>query len=243
MTTAQLDKIRIVLSHTSHAGNIGAAARAMKTMGLQALYLVNPESFPDKKAHIRAVSARDLLAQAQVCSTLDEALEDTVLAAALTTRSRKLEHEAYDARSGAKILLQHAQQHPVALVFGPETSGLTVEEASKCAIKIAIPTNPEYSSLNLASAVQVMAYELRMALPEIESSPFQNEPAKFDDIEFFYKHLEQVMIQTDFLDPEQPRKLMQRIRRLFSRARLEQEEVKILRGILTAVEKQLSEKR
>jgi tRNA/rRNA methyltransferase len=242
MMPSPLNNIRIVLSHTSHAGNIGAAARAMKTMGLAALYLVNPRSFPDKEAHIRAVSARDLLAQARICGSLDEALHGTVLAAALTTRSRKLAHDLYDARSGAGILFEHARHHPVALVFGTETAGLTSAEVSKCQLQIAIPANPDYPSLNLASAVQVMAYELRMAMSD-STPPAQilDLPATLDEIELFHQHLETVMIKTAFLNPQQPGKLMQRIRRLFSRARLEKEEINILRGILTAMEKRLRE--
>ncbi|SET35200.1 tRNA/rRNA methyltransferase [Nitrosomonas marina] len=243
MNASPLDNIRIVLSHTSHAGNIGAAARAMKTMGLRSLYLVNPVSFPDKEADIRAVSARDLLGRARVFNTIDEALEDTVFAAALTSRSRELEHETYDARVGAEILLKNAQHHPVALVFGAETSGLTAVEVSKCSVKIVIPTNPDYPSLNLASAVQVMAYELRMALMQAKPvKPKQTEPATLNEIELFYHHLEQIMIRVDFLNPQQPKKLMQRLRRLYARARLEKEELNILRGILKAVEKHLSSK-
>lgn len=231
-----------MLSHTSHAGNIGATARAMKTMGLTALYLVNPRSFPDKEAHIRAVSARDLLAQARICGSLDEALRGTVLAAALTTRSRKLAHDLHDARSGAGILFEHARQHPVALVFGAETAGLTSAEVSKCQLQIAIPANPDYPSLNLASAVQVMAYELRMAMSDsIPPAQILDLPATLDEIELFHQHLETVMIKTAFLNPQQPGKLMHRIRRLFSRARLEKEEINILRGILTAMEKRLRE--
>ena len=243
MSKSPLNNIRIVLSHTSHAGNIGATARAMKTMGLKSLYLVNPLSFPDKEADIRAVSARDLLSQAQVCNSLDIALQDTVLAAALTSRSRELPHETFDARAGARVLLEQAQHHPVALVFGGETSGLTAAEVSQCPLKIFIPANPDYASLNLASAVQVMAYELRMALPDVESCKKpQDAPATLDEIALFYQQLEKVMIQIDFLNPQQPKKLMQRIRRLFSRTQLEKEEINILRGILTAMEKKLPPK-
>ena len=240
MSKSPLDNIRIVLSHTSHAGNIGATARAMKTMGLKSLYLVKPRSFPDKKADIRAVSARDLLNQARICSSLDIALQDTVLAAALTSRSRELPHETFDARAGARVLLEQAQHHPVALVFGGETSGLTTTEVSQCQLKIYIPANPDYASLNLASAVQVMAYELRMALPNMEPcKQSQDKPATLNEIELFYQHLEKVMVQIDFLNPQQPKKLMQRIRRLFSRTQLEKEEINILRGVLTAMEKKL----
>ncbi|SER24240.1 tRNA/rRNA methyltransferase [Nitrosomonas sp. Nm51] len=243
MNTSPLDNIRIVLSHTSHAGNIGATARAMKTMGLKSLYLVNPQSFPDQEADTRAVSARDLLGHAKVCGSIDQALENTVLAAALTSRSREFEHETFDARAGAKILLKHAQHHPVAVVFGAEASGLTTAEASKCPLKIVIPTNPDYASLNLASAVQVMAYELHMALAQAgPAKPWQTEPATLDEIELFYRHLEQVMIRIGFLNPQQPKKLVQRLRRLCARARLKKEEVNILRGMLKAIEKRLSGK-
>ena len=233
-----LNNVRIILSHTSHPGNIGATARAMKTMGLTSLHLINPKLFPDKAADIRAVGARDILGQAQIHADMNTALDKTVLAAAVTARSRGLAHEVYDARQGARELLSHAQQHPVALVFGAETAGLTTAEVSRCQITINISTNPEYSSLNLASAVQVMAYELHMALPEIEYLEQQTRtPAKFKDIELLYEHLERVMINSDFLNPDEPKRLMLRMRRLFSRARLEKEEVNILRGILTAVEK------
>ncbi len=233
-----LDHIRIVLSHTSHPGNIGAAARAMKTMGLSSLYLINPESFPDREADARAVRARDILEKIKVCTELDEALDNTVLAAAMTARPRDLSPDVFDAREGARELLRYARHHPVALLFGAETSGLTTAEVSKCQMIIHIPANPEFTSLNLASAVQVMAYELRMALIEHgEPAAPAGSPANFNDLELFYAHLEQAMIASDFLDPEKPKLLMQRIRRLFSKARLEKEEVQILRGILTALGK------
>lgn len=232
------DNIRIILSHTSHPGNIGAAARAMKTMGLSSLYLINPKTFPDKEADVRAVSARDILEKIRVCTTLDEALDNTVLTAAMTARPRDLSHDVFNARQGARELLRYARQHPVALLFGTETSGLTTAEVSKCQMIIHIPANPEFTSLNLASAVQVMTYELRMALIENdEPVPLAGFPASFNELELLYAHLEQVMIASDFLDPQKPRLLMQRIRRLFGRARLEKEEVRILRGILTALGK------
>lgn len=244
--SSPLDNIRIILSHTSHPGNIGATARAMKTMGLTSLHLVNPKSFPDKAADIRAVGAREIVDQAHVHTNIDEALNSTIIAAAVTARSRGLAHEVYDARQGAQELLNHAQHYPVALVFGAETSGLTTAEVSKCQMTINIPTNPDYSSLNLASAVQLIAYELHMTIPDIDIEKQEHQistPAKYDDIEFLYAHLERVMISSDFLNPAEPKRLMQRMRRLFSRARLEREEVNILRGILTAVEKRFEIKR
>lgn len=237
-TFSPLDHVRIILSHTSHPGNIGAAARAMKTMGLSSLYLINPRLFPAKEADVRAVSARDVLEKIKVCTELDEALESTVLTAAMTARPRDLAPEVFDARQGARELLRYARQHPVALLFGAETSGLTTAEVSKCQMIIHIPANPEFTSLNLASAVQVMAYELRMALIENEEFSLPvGFPADFNDLELLYVHLEQMMIASDFLDPQKPKLLMQRIRRMFARARLEKEEVQILRGILTALGK------
>ncbi|WP_074774246.1 RNA methyltransferase [Nitrosospira multiformis] len=246
-----LDKVRIVLSHTSHPGNIGGAARAMKTMGLDSLYLVNPRFFPDKEAERRATGALDILHKAKVCDTLDEALSGTVLAAAVTARQRDLSHEVFDGRQGATKLLDLAQEDFVALVFGTEMSGLTTLEVSKCQIIIHIPANPEYSSLNLASAVQVMAYELRMACRDLLETPPASPTltlhgggmaATFDEIELLYAHLEQVAISSGFLDPQEPKRLMQRMRRLFARARLEKEEVNILRGILSACEKRMQTK-
>ncbi|PXW87630.1 tRNA/rRNA methyltransferase [Nitrosomonas sp. Nm84] len=232
-----LDHIRIVLSHTSHPGNIGAAARAMKTMGLHSLYLINPRFFPDKEADARAANASDILEFAKVCTGLDEALENTVLTAAITARPRELSHDVFDARQGAHELLRYAQQQPVALLFGRENSGLTTAEVSKCQIIIHIPANPQYPSLNLASAVQIMSYELRMTLTENAAPPAIRPSASFNELESLYAHLEELMIISNFLDPQKPKLLMQRIRRLFSRARLEKEEVQILRGILTALSK------
>lgn len=237
-TPCPLDNIRIVLSHTSHPGNIGAVARAMKTMGLHSLYLINPKCFPDAEADARAANAIDILQQAKVCAEIDKALENTVLTAAVTARPRELSHTIFDARQGAMELVQQARQQPVALLFGREHSGLTTAEVNKCQAIIHIPANPQYLSLNLASAVQVMAYELRMALTGNPTRPaVSGVTANFNELELLYTHLEQLMIASGFLDPQKPKLLMQRIRRLFARARLEKEEVQILRGILTALGK------
>lgn len=234
-----LDNVRIVLSHTSHPGNIGATARAMKTMGLSQLYLVNPKSFPDNEADARASNARDILEAAHVCASLEEAIGDTFLVAALTARSRDLPHPTCNARQAAAELIQHAHHRPVALLFGRESVGLTSEEISHCQLTVQIPANPVYSSLNLAAAVQIMAYELRMVLEEADVAHKPDthlpEPASLHEIEGLHNHLEQVMIQSGFLDPTQPKRLMRRMRRLFARTRLEKEEVNILRGLLTAV--------
>ena len=237
MNPRPLDHIRIVLSHTSHPGNIGASARAMKNMGLHSLYLINPKSFPDPIADSRAANSNDILQQAKVCTALDEALESTVFAAAVTVRPRELSHTVFDARQGAQELSRYACHQPVALLFGAENSGLTNTEVAKCQIIIRIPANPQYPSLNLASAVQIMAYELRMALTNNIETIITNTDslASFDELELLYAHLEQLMVSSYFLNPRKPKLLMQRIRRIFARAHLEKEEIQILRGILTAL--------
>lgn len=234
-----LNNIRIVLSHPSHPGNIGAAARAMKTMGLERLYLVNPKAFPDPVADARAAGAADVLENARVCATLDEALAGTVLAVAVTARRRDLSHEMLSAHQAASRMVEFAPQGEVALLFGTEMSGLSNAELDKCQLLATIPANPEFTSLNLASAVQILVYELRMAFLGTTETPAAKalESASFEDVERFYQHLEQTMIATGFLDPACPGRLMQRVRRLFARARPEKEEVSILRGILTSVEK------
>ena len=237
-----LDNVRIVLSHTSHPGNIGGAARAMKTMGLSDLYLVNPKFFPDRDAERRAAGAGDILEKAQVCENLGQALSGTVFAAAVTARRRDLSHEAFNARQGALNLISYATKNRVAVVFGTELSGLTNEEVSRCQIVVHIPVDPIFSSLNLASAVQVLAYELRMALGEANPSRQTvsgGTPVTFDDIELLLIHIEKVATRSGFLDPAEPKRLMQRMRRMFARARLEREELNILRGILSACEKQI----
>ncbi len=238
-----LDKIRIVLSHTSHPGNIGAAARAMKTMGLSRLVLVNPKSFPHNDAVARAAGAEDILVQARVCSSLDEALVGSVFAVAISARHRSLGPAPMQARAAAPEVLALSAAGEVALVFGNETAGLSNAEVQRCQRTVFIPANPEYTSLNLGSAVQLLCYELRLAAfdgrPPVvtKAIPFASPPATNDDIERFYAHLERIMIATDFLDPQHPKRLLPKLRRLFGRADLERDEINILRGLLDAVEK------
>ncbi|MBI4937902.1 MAG: RNA methyltransferase [Nitrosomonadales bacterium] len=231
-----LPNVRVVLSHTTHPGNIGAAARAMKTMGLESLYLVNPGSFPDPKADMMACGAEDVLRKAVVCSSIDEALRDTVFVAAMTARLRDISHEVLTPREAMPLLVKFAAHNPVALLFGTEMAGLTNEEMGKSHVQIRIPANPEYSSLNLAAAVQVACYELSVAmqfegmnLPQAEI-----EPARHEEVERMFVHLEQALTQIGFFRTKAQNKLMQKLRRLYARARLEQEEVNILRGILSA---------
>lgn len=233
-----LKNIRVVLTQPSHPGNIGAAARAMKTMGLSALALVKPRQFPHPDADARASGALDVLQHAQVHDTLAAALNGCVLAVATSSRQRELRHEMMTARDAARELLARAAAHQVAIVFGNETSGLSSEEARLCQVWAYIPANPEYSSVNLAAAVQIFAYELRMALPAGSGRHAPEfEPAALEQVEQLYRHIEKTMMRAGFLDPANPKRLLPRLRRLLARARLEAEEVNILRGFLKAVDK------
>lgn len=236
MRSDPLKNVRVVLCATSHPGNIGAAARAMKTMGLERLYLVNPARFPDPEAQWRASRATDVLAHARICANLDEALTGTAFAVACSARTREIAVEQVPARVAALQMVDAARAQEAALVFGNETYGLTTEEVNRCGLMATIPANPEYSSLNLAAAVQVMSYELRMAAAADFGSPATaRERATHEEVEGLYAHLEQAMIETGYFNPEHPRKLMPRLRRLFGRAQLEKEEVNILRGILKSL--------
>ncbi|MDQ5879432.1 MAG: tRNA/rRNA methyltransferase [Pseudomonadota bacterium] len=241
---ALLGRVRIVLCRTSHPGNIGAAARAMKAMGLTRLYLVQPLCAVDEVAAARAAGADDVLAAAPVCASLDEALAGCVEAVALSARLRDLGPVAVGVREAVGPLLQRSAEGDVALVFGNESSGLSNDELQRCQKAVTIPSNPDFSSLNLGAAVQVMAYELRMAafggLPPAlatPATPFSSAPAALDEVERFYVHLERVLATTGFHDPARPRRLMPKLRRLFGRAALEKDEINILRGILDSIEK------
>lgn len=237
----KLSSIRIVLVSTSHPGNIGSTARAMKTMGLSTLYLVNPKSFPDLKAKEMAAGADDVLDAAVVTNTLDEALIGCQLILGTSARPRGLSLPGLIPASCAELVNQQPDNTQVAIVFGREHAGLTNEELLKCHYHINIPSNPDYSSLNLAQAVQIIAYELRMKLlsPSAQVALRNEEPATADEIEQFYEHLKEVFIEINFLKPSNPRRLMQRVRRLFNRINLEKMEVSILRGMLSQVQKSL----
>lgn len=230
-----LKNVRVVLCGTSHPGNIGAAARALKTMGLSRLYLVAPRRFPDPEALSRASHATDVVARARVCPTLEEALSGVAFAVACSARSREIAVPQVAVREAAGRVVEVARRQQAALVFGNESHGLTTAQVNKCQLLATIPANPRYSSLNLAAAVQVFSYELRMAATEKAASAVRSKPlplASFEEVEGFYAHLERSMIAFGFLDPDHPKKLMPRLRRLFARAGLEKEEVNILRGIL-----------
>ncbi len=231
-----LQRVRIVLCQTSHPGNIGAAARAMKTMGLGDLRLVRPKTFPDAAAQAMASGADDVLAAAQVVTRLEDALIGAELVAGCTARPRDLSHRMIDAREASGLLAAHARRAPVALLFGTEMSGLSNEELDQCQLLVRIPANPDYSSLNLAAAVQILAYELRVASVSARAPDEVPFPlARHDDLERFYRELESTLIGIGFLDPLMPKRLMTRLRRLFSRTRIEHEEFNILMGILKRI--------
>ena len=243
-----LSRVRVVLSHPVHPGNIGASARAMKTMGLSSLCLVQPKSFPDPAARAMASGALDVLESARVCATLDEALAGTTFSVAMSARGRDLSHALLDARAAAReIAAAAARNEEVALVFGTETAGLANAEVLKCTALAHIPADPEHGSLNLAQAVQVMAYELRMAAfvlpPASMGKSAGAQYAPHEDIENFYAHLERSLYASGFLQPGNPRRLMERMRRLFARSRLEKEEINILRGMLAAWDSENSRKK
>lgn len=240
--TNLLSRISVVLCRPSHPGNIGAAARAMKVMGLSRLCLVTPKQFPDPEADARATGAVDVLAAARVCASLDEALAGTVFAVALSARQRDLGPVPKQAREAVAELLKEAENGEVALVFGNETMGLSNEELQRCHLAATIPANPEFTSLNLGAAVQVLCYEARMAAyggrPEVadRTTPFASPAASHEEVEGLYGHLEQVMTDTGFYNPAQPGRLLPKLRRLFGRVRLEKDEINILRGILAATQ-------
>lgn len=231
---------RFVLVEPSHPGNVGAAARALKTMGFSRLVLVAPRVphvQSDPEAVAMASGADDVLASAHVVSTLGEALSGVHWSIALTARTREYGPPRLAPRTAAAHACTQVESGDIALVFGNERTGLANEHVEQCSALAHIPANPAYSSLNLAQAVQVLAYELRVAFLEQTSEPVQQPAAdtgtlaQSDEIERMYLHLENALIALDFLDPRNPKKLMPRLRRLFARTGLEREEVNILRGI------------
>jgi len=232
-----LSKIRIVLVEPSHPGNIGAAARAMKNMGLSRLYLVNPVDFPHEKAIFRAASASDVVENAVVCANLAEVIGPCHLILGTSARQRRIPWPLVTPREGAQqIVAQHGAEGDIAIVFGRESKGLKNEELQQCQLHVNIPTSDAYSSLNLAMAVQVVAYELFCATAVLpEEKVWDHPPATNAELEHFFKHLEDTLAEVGFHDPENPRQLMTRLRRLFLRISPDQMEVSILRGFLKAV--------
>lgn len=235
-----LDKIRVVLVGTSHPGNIGSAARAMKVMGLTNLVLVDPACEIDSHTIALAAGAADVVENAKIVKTLDEAVSDCGLVVGSSARSRTLEWPQLDPRENGIKVVAESEHHSVAILFGRERTGLTNEELQKCHCHVYIPANPEYSSLNLAMAVQTVSYEVRMAYLDSQKHTGKTQVEEYpraEELERFYVHLEQVTRQTRFINKNHPGMVMAKLRRLFTRARPEQQELNILRGILSSVEK------
>jgi len=230
--------VRFVLCETSHPGNIGAAARAIKTMGFNELVLVNPVVFPSDEAVARASGAADILANARVVDSLGAAIAGCGLVVGASARRRSLQWPELNPRECAAQALEVLQSSSVAIVFGTERSGLQNDQMDMCNALVYIPANPDYSSLNLAAAVQLIAYELRFAQGEfVPPQEPEFAPAGADGMELFYEHLGRVLLASGFLKPDNPRQLMRKLRRLFNRARVDEHELQILRGLLASVEK------
>lgn len=242
MSDALLQKIRIVLVNTSHPGNIGGAARAMKNMGMAQLYLVDPKEYPADKAVWRAANAQDVLEGAIVVDTLEEAVSGCGLVVGTSARERRIPWPLVTPRECGDRAVAEAQHHDVAIVFGREDRGLTNEELHKCNYHVHIPSNPDYSSLNLSSAVQVLAYEVRMSWLALQDGKpvhfddWDQPPVEHQELERYYEHLQATLERLGFLEPGNPRQTMTRLRRLYSRIRMDKMELSILRGVLTSVQ-------
>lgn len=239
-----LENIRIVLVGTTHPGNIGAAARAMKTMGLRRLYLVAPVGFPSAEATAMASGADDLLAAAVVCDTLDQAIADCRLVLGTSARMRTLDWSTLEPEEATALALGESDRHPVAVLFGRERYGLTNDELKRCQHLLYIPTDPSYSSLNLAQAVQVIAYELtrRSRAGAQRCRAGNHQPVTSEVLESFFGHLEETLADIGFIR-KQPGKLMLRLRRLIHRARPDATEINILRGILSEIQKKVGSRK
>ena len=244
--------IRIVLVETSHPGNIGAVARAMKNMLLQSLYLVRPKQYPDSHAMARSSGAIDVLNNAVVCDSLSEALADCRMVIAASARSRSISWPTTTAPEAAQKLISGGMQAPVALVFGREDRGLNNEELDLCNFMVQLPANPEFSSLNIAAAVQVFSYEIRktflaeQALQQPASSlasqsaelDVEDRPASSINLKRLFDHLETTLVQVDFMPAHRTRTLMRKLMRFFHKSQITEEEVSIFRGILTELQRQ-----
>lgn len=233
--------LRIVLVGTTHPGNIGASARAMKNMGLEELCLVAPKYFPDPEASARASGADDILDNAQCFTELTEAIADCALVVGASARLRSLPWPMVTPRECGRRLVETVALGPCALVFGQERSGLSNDDLQHCQLLVNIPTDSDYRSLNLAMAVQILAYEIHLARGGVSAAVEREAPpASSEDLERFFAHLESVLVESEFLDPDNPRYLMRRLRRLFYRADLDQNELNILRGILASLQSRTS---
>jgi len=234
------DNTRIVLVNTSHPGNIGAAARAMKNMGLRRLYLVDPEDYPSMESYSRAAGADDVLGDAVVTGSLSEALDGCVWVAGASARDRTIKWPVLTPSDCAKQCREISADGDIAIVFGREDAGLTNDELELCNALVTIPVDPDYSSLNVSQAVQVLCYELRLAmLDDVDTTKkapkaASDFPASTDELEGMYRHFEETMWETGFLEKHNPENIMRRLKGLFNRAQTTKRELNILRGILSS---------
>ncbi len=236
-----LSQFKIILSHTTHPGNIGAAARAMKVMGLSRLALVNPSKFPCAEATERASKAADILSNAEVFDNIQDAVKDCRLVVGASVRTRSLPSRLVTPRELVNIIENNPQNVPIAILFGTENSGLTNDELHLCHNQVYIPTNPDYSSLNLASAVQLISYEMRLAFSTMKQLPTQRVTANEERItreqlDGLLAHFDQVMSQSGYLNPEHKKQIDNRMSRLLSKAEITESENRMLRGFLSSVE-------
>ncbi len=240
-----LEQFKVVLSHTTHPGNIGATARAMKVMGLSNLALVNPAKYPSAEATERASKASELLTNAKIYTDVKEALSDCRLIVGASARTRSLPSRLVTPRELVEVIKNNPDSMPVALLFGTENSGLTNDELHLCHYQVYIPTNPDYSSLNLASAVQLISYEMRLAFSEMKQLPEQRiisneQRISRKQLDGLLEHFEQVMLDTGYLNPNHKKQIDNRMSRLLSKADVTESEYKVLRGFLASVEKSLA---
>ncbi len=229
-----LSRVRVVLVEPSHPGNIGGAARAMKTMGLSDLALVNPGRYPDPQAEWRAAGAQDVLEAVQVFDSVEAAIADAQWVVGTSTRVRRIPWPLMKAEEAVAGIVERFSSQRVAILFGRETSGLTNDELQKCHCHLVIPANPDYSSLNLAMAVQVVCYELyrQLEASSLDANQWDRAPATSAQLEGLIEHFERVLIDSEFLDPSNPGQTMTRLRRLLTRVTPDETEVQMLRGVL-----------
>lgn len=242
---SNLDNIEVVMINTTHPGNIGAAARALKNMGLSRLVLVDPKEYPTSKATWRAAGAVDVLDQVRVCTSLDEAIAGCRLVVGTSARERRIPWPLLTPRECGDLACAESAGGRVAILFGREDRGMTNEELQKCNYHVHIPSNPEYSALNISAAIQVIVYEIRMsALAPADGSAlhiddWDQKPAAPEMVELYFEHLQETLVQLNFLDRDNPRQTLTRLRRLYNRIRLDEMELSILRGMLTSVQNQI----
>ena len=227
-------KIKFILFEPSHPGNVGAAARAIKTMGFDTLCLINPIEHPHPEARARSSGALDILLNAEVYGNLQDAIKDCGLIIGTTSRTRRISVPITNIREAAPSIVAEAKKKPVAVIFGPEKSGLINQQVDCCNQLVNIPSSESYKSLNLAMAVQIVAYELSVAGQALPSEMRARNLASNEEIELFYAHLNQVLLETGFLNPKNPKQLMRRLRTLFNRAQMDENEINIMRGILAS---------